>query len=169
MKLQFLISTILLFLGLGMGSEWKAMAESGRKETALETRIELGRGAIATIPLPYSQVPQPVHRIDPNQPVRIQLLNYSGLPLDYRLVADDIEPNRLAAGESILLSDFALPASISVQPTQARVNLKYDLTIDANRIILKLRRVSSVSPGDKAFDVQQSGDIYIHSQNSTFW
>ena len=185
MKLQSLSGAMLLVaIVLGMGVELEVVAEAAGKTAGEGTGTEVEKGAIAQRAdfafLEYrrlyanahrhnTQVPQPANRVDPTQPIQIQLLNYSGLPLHYSLVADEIEPRRLAAGDSVLLSDFSLPASISVQPTQARVNLKYDLAIEANRVILKLRRVSEVSPGDKAFDIQQSGDIYIHSQGRTFW
>jgi len=128
----------------------------------LATLVGVGSVAIANGQTPYTEIPQPVDRIDPSQPTQIQLHNHSGLPLEYSFIADEIEPRRLSAGDSITLSNFSLPASIVVNPTQARVNLKYDLVVVENTAILKLRRVSPVTPGNRAFDIQQTGSIYVY-------
>lgn len=103
---------------------------------------------------------QPVAQINPNLPTQVEIINQTGLPLEYGLTTDTVHP--LSPGSSTTLSEVPLPTNLLINPSVSNRSLKYDIAVADNVVTVKVRQVMSDSPGDGAINIKPDGGIYIY-------
>lgn len=112
---------------------------------------------------------QPAARVDLKRPIAIKLRNETDLTLNYDLTTNiNKKPEQLAAGEEAALSELPIPAYLLINPAPltsdtSEFNLKYEISVDENNVVLvKIRKVAPEIPGDSAFNLHETGAIYIY-------
>jgi hypothetical protein len=103
---------------------------------------------------------QPKAQINPNLPTQVEVINQTGLPLQYGLTTDTSHP--LSPGSSATLRDVPLPANLLINPTVSNRSLKYDIAVANNVVTVKIRQVMIDTPGDGAINIKPDGGIYIY-------
>ncbi|BAQ65025.1 hypothetical protein [Geminocystis sp. NIES-3709] len=133
--------------------------------------------AEAQTPTPETQLPladtfqpgfwQPVARVDTKQPITLTIINESGIILDYALTDASVEPMRLEKDAKTTMENFKPPAYIVIypdikEPNSSRINLKYFVEVTANNTIeLRVRKIDSISQGNRTFNLQNTGAIFL--------
>lgn len=103
---------------------------------------------------------QPIARIDPLQPVQVQILNQAGSLLEYGLTDPDAVEQQLpttTTGQTLITS---LPAFLTIN-TLERAALRYELTVQDNQVQVQVVRINDVV-GDRTLNIDDTGAIYIY-------
>jgi hypothetical protein len=100
----------------------------------------------------------PVARVNPEQPIRINLVNASGQAVDYVMVGYT-GFRRLAPGATAQLSGFPLPANININPIQTLTAINYVVTAKSNLVTVRL--LTSDFTGYRSMTIDQTGAIFI--------
>lgn len=103
---------------------------------------------------------QPVARIDPDQPVQVQILNQAGSLLVYGLTDPDAVELELPPTQIAQIPILSLPAFLTIN-TIERSALQYDLTVQDNQVTVQVTRINDVV-GDRTLNVDDTGAIYIY-------
>lgn len=103
---------------------------------------------------------QPVARVNPSQPVQMQLINRTDLPLDYMLTSAKVSQRLAPNGEiNIPVSDY--PAYLMVYPTVQRVNIQFKVTEKENMAVIEV--IPTVpSQSQLSVTIDQTGAIYTN-------
>ncbi len=102
---------------------------------------------------------QPVARFNPKQPVRVQVINQSGLALEY-IVTTATGFRQLAPGGSTSFTIAQVPATLNINPARDRVGIRYTVSSANNTVTITVARVSS--DGYRAIDFNEGGGIYVY-------
>jgi len=103
---------------------------------------------------------QPTARVNPDQPLQLEVINETNLPLQYGLTTDS--PEQIFPGSSAVMNSVSLPADVLIYPSVPELNLKYDVTAIDNIVLVKVRQVASDAPGDGSLVINRTGAIYIY-------
>jgi hypothetical protein len=111
---------------------------------------------------------QPVARVDLQRPVKIDLINQTGLILDYAITETKMEPIQIAPEANVTLNKVDTPIYIviypnSSNPNSSTISLKYHVTVnDDNVVKVKIRQISNISGGNRTLNLQETGAIYVY-------
>jgi serine/threonine-protein kinase len=103
---------------------------------------------------------QPTARVNPDQPLQLEVTNETNLPLQYGLTTDS--PEQILPGSSAVMNSVSLPADVLIYPSVPESGLKYDVTAIDNIVFVKVRQVASDAPGDGSLVINRTGAIYIY-------
>ncbi len=110
---------------------------------------------------------QPIARVDLSKPITLKIINDSGTALDYALTDTISEPSEIEVGATETIESLQPPSYIVIypdtkNPNSSRINLKYlvEVTPD-NTIELRVTQIDSVSQGNRTFNLQTTGAIFV--------
>ncbi|BAZ49322.1 hypothetical protein NIES4103_19340 [Nostoc sp. NIES-4103] len=103
---------------------------------------------------------QPVARINPHQPLQVEVINQTHIPLQYGLTTDSAKT--LLPGNVAEMSYISLPTDVLIYPSQQEASLRYHVTKVGNTTIVKVRQLASDTPGDGSLAINRTGAIYIY-------
>lgn len=136
------------------------------KRKMVATIVALASSSVAltsVVPTHVAAQPQPafapVARVEPTQPVRLQLINRSNQPVDFILVTQT-NSRRLAAGSTTQLSNFPLPAYLNINPIRDRTAVRYAVSAKSNTATIEI--FSADYGGNRSLNIDQTGGIYIY-------
>jgi hypothetical protein len=105
---------------------------------------------------------EPVARVDPSRPVKIQIVNKTNETIEY-IVGTQTGFRRLAPGQSSQLSGIALPVYLDINPIRDRALLRYQVSVPNSKTNQALVEVyGSSSGGQRSLNIDQTGAIYIY-------
>lgn len=124
---------------------------------------------------------QPVGRFDPKQPVKINLVNETGLTLDYDITnIESFTPAVIPSNESRLIENFSNDAYIMIYPdhtssmdTLSQV-LKFSVAVDSKTQEIPADNIATITVtktaaepdsrfyGHRTINFQKSGAIYFY-------
>ncbi|MBL1209324.1 hypothetical protein [Geminocystis sp. GBBB08] len=110
---------------------------------------------------------QPIARVDVTKPITLKIINDSGILLDYALTDSTLEPSSLGISETEILKHFQPPAYVVIYPgiktpNASRINLKYSVEVTSGNVIeLRVTQIDSVSQGNRTFNLQKTGAIFV--------
>jgi hypothetical protein len=104
---------------------------------------------------------QPVARVaSPKAPIEIQLINQTGLTLEYGLTdlgfTGKLPPRSSTVRKGVILPDFLL-----INAMEPLVRLNYNVTVNGNIVTVAIRQAGS-GAGDTTINLQQTGGIYVY-------
>lgn len=113
---------------------------------------------------------QPVERFNPNQAVTLQIVNQSGLALDYDITTlESPGPRTIAIGASERVREFGNSAYIMVYPVKADFTDKpFTLRFQAqvkpatNQVIVTVTKAEPSFLGHRTINLQNTGAIYFY-------
>ena len=137
--------------------------------------ISLGLGQ----PLPAETPPaqtfrpgfwQPVERFNPNQAVTLQIVNESGVALDYDITTLEAPaPRTIAIGASEMVRDFGNSAYIMVYPVNAdftdqpfTLRFQAEVKMATNQVIVTVTKAEPSFLGHRTINLQTTGAIYFY-------
>jgi hypothetical protein len=141
------------------------------KPRILSTLICLFIVGLVTTPVLKAQTPpastynpgdwQPVGRVaSPKAPIELQLVNKTGLMLEYGLTdlgfTGKLPPRSSTIRKGVILPDFLL-----INALEPLVRLNYDVTVNGNVVTVTIRQAGS-GAGDTTINLQQTGGIYVY-------
>ncbi len=103
---------------------------------------------------------QPVARIDPTQPVQVQIVNQAGSILVYGLTDPNAVERELPATQTAQTTIVTIPAFLTIN-TIERSALRYDLAVQDNQVQVQVVRINDVV-GDRTLNIDDTGAIYIY-------
>ncbi|UBF29281.1 hypothetical protein K9N68_16470 [Kovacikia minuta CCNUW1] len=104
---------------------------------------------------------QPVARVNPKLPIRVQLINRTSEAVDY-IVVTYTNSRRLAPGQTTQLSNFPLPAYFNINPNRDRIAIQYSVSVDQKNNTAIVEIFPSGLRGDHSLNIDQTGAIYIY-------
>ncbi len=135
--------------------------------------------ALPLTPMVYAQDPpaqtyqpgfwQPVARVELNRPITLNLINETGLEIDYAITNIDPDPIPVAANTTETLKNVNPELYIVVYPTSnnpnsSRISLNFKVEVTEDNVIniriLKLEEEER--EGDRSINLQKTGAIYIY-------
>ncbi len=103
---------------------------------------------------------QPVARVNPGKPIRLQIVNKSGAPIDYILVTKT-NSRRLESGQNAVLTGFSLPAYVNINPIRDRTAIRYQVRVDDKNNTAIVEVFASSSGGQRSLNIDETGGVYI--------
>lgn len=110
---------------------------------------------------------QPVARVDIAKPITLNIINDSGIILDYALTDSTLEPSAIPIDATETIKSIQPPSYIVIypdtkNPNASRINLKYSVNVTPDNVIeLRITQIDSVSQGNRTFNLQPTGAIFV--------
>lgn len=101
----------------------------------------------------------PVARVDPTQPIQLNLINKTDQPLEY-LMTTHTNARTLEAGKSVLLTSFQPPIFLNINFPDQAGTLKYQVSTEKNRITVEVVPIHQF--GDHTLNIADTGAIYLY-------
>lgn len=105
---------------------------------------------------------QPIARINPQKSYQVNLVNQTGIDLEYSSTTNEFPPRRLAAGNSAVLTQLPLPIYLLISPVDSRFNLKYNVSAANNVVTIKISQLPEDRPGSTTVNIQETGGIFVY-------
>ncbi|BFM39214.1 hypothetical protein [Synechocystis sp. LKSZ1] len=113
---------------------------------------------------------QPVARFNPNQAVTLQIINKSGVELDYDITTlESPAPHRIAIGASETVREFGNAAYIMVYPVNAdftdkpfTLSFQAEVKTATNQVIVTVTKAEPSFLGHRTINLQNTGAIYFY-------
>ncbi|MBD2503320.1 Spy/CpxP family protein refolding chaperone [Anabaena azotica] len=103
---------------------------------------------------------QPVARINPHQPLQLEVINQTNVPLQYGLTNDS--PKTLLPGNFAAMNYVALPSNVLIYPSRQEASLKYNVSKIGNTTIVQVRQIAGETPGDGSLTINRTGAVYVY-------
>lgn len=103
---------------------------------------------------------QPVARINPNQPVRVTILNQTGHNLETGLTTGKTN-TQIAPGGSFTINNVPVNSDIVINSIARAAVLDYRIDVQENQVNVTVKTAPGVA-GDNAINIQDTGAIYIY-------
>lgn len=104
---------------------------------------------------------QPVARVNPRQPIRVQLTNRTGIPVEY-ILTTQTGFRQLAPGQTAQLSGFSLPAYLNINPTRDRTIITYRISVNPETNTATVEIHPSPTAGLHSINIDGTGAIYVY-------
>ncbi len=111
---------------------------------------------------------QPVARIDINRPITINLINKTGLIIDYTITDIKMEPVSINPDQTIILNNvkpslYILVYPDSNNPDSSRIELKYEVQVTQENIVeVRIKTTEDSNNSNRTLNLQDTGGIYLY-------
>lgn len=113
---------------------------------------------------------QPVARVNPEKPISLNIINNTGIPLDYSFTNETLTPTVLEANDTAVIKSLNPEDSIYLviypdlnTPNASRISLKYSVEVTEDNVInLTISVIDEISKGNRTFNLQPTGAIFIY-------
>jgi hypothetical protein len=103
----------------------------------------------------------PLVRIDPSKPFKIEIVNQTGVPVNYSLTTNTFSPRQLPPQGSTTLTYLPLPTNLLISSVEPRIKLVYGLTSKDNVITVYVKQTANLSDVNRTLQVQNSGGVFV--------
>ncbi len=104
---------------------------------------------------------QPVDRVNPNNPITVNINNQSGIVIEYSLTTSPLGTRSLAENGNTQLTNLPIDSYIIVNPQSSSAPIQLSLMADNNIVNLTVQRSSDFS-GQSTVHLHSTGAIYIY-------
>lgn len=111
---------------------------------------------------------QPAARVELNRPITIQLINETGLAINYAVTNIDPTPVLIKAEETVTLDNVDPDLYIvlypdSSNPNSSIISLNYKIEVTAENVVkVMIKQAAEGEVGDRSINLQKTGAIYIY-------
>jgi serine/threonine-protein kinase len=102
---------------------------------------------------------QPVARVNPQESVNVNIVNQSGIAIEYSLTTGPMETRTVANGGETQLANLAKDSYIVINPQSTSSALKFQVTTDNNLVNVTVLPSSDFS-GESTVHIHPTGAIY---------
>lgn len=103
---------------------------------------------------------QPVARVNPEANIQVNIINQTGVSLDYSLTTGEIEIRRVAAGNTAELTNLPNDAYILINPETTQFSLKFEIQVTEDNLVNITVQQSADPSGESTVNIQSNGGIY---------
>lgn len=104
---------------------------------------------------------QPAARVNPDNPVTVNIINRSGVPIEYSLTTSPLGVQTLANDGNTQLADLPKDSYVIVNPQSTSSPLRFEITAENNLIKITVQPSSDFS-GESTIHLHPTGAIYIY-------
>ncbi len=110
---------------------------------------------------------QPVARVNPDHPIKVQLINQTEAVLEYSLTTNEAPPRQLSPGDQAFLTHLPRDAHLLIYPTHSStdqeltMSLKFEISVTKNVVTVKIRARGNGESPDRTIDINPTGAIYV--------
>lgn len=113
---------------------------------------------------------QPVARVDTSKPISLNIINQTEIPLDYSFTNEAPTPTVLKPNETTTIKSLNPEESLYLviypdlnAPNASRISLKYSVAVTEDNVInLTVSVIDEISKGNRTFNLQPTGAIFIY-------
>lgn len=113
---------------------------------------------------------QPVARVNLEKPISLNIINETGIFLDYSFTNQNLTPTVLKPDETATIRSLNPANSIYLviypdlnTPNASRISLKYSVEVTEDNVInLTISVIDEVSKGNRTFNLQPTGAIFVY-------
>lgn len=111
---------------------------------------------------------QPVARVAIDRPIEINLINETGVAVDYSLTDTEMEPVTIESAGTVPLKEIKPPLYIVIYPNSentdnSEVLLKYVVEVTQDNVVnVKIERTPDGNQSNRTFNLQKTGAIYLY-------
>ncbi|WP_413165060.1 hypothetical protein ACL6C3_02505 [Capilliphycus salinus ALCB114379] len=102
---------------------------------------------------------QPVARVNPNNPVTANIINQSGIPIEYSLTTSPLGTRTVANGSNTQLEDLEKDSYIIINAQSSSTPVQFEITTENNLVNVTVTRSSDLS-GESTVHLHPTGAIY---------
>jgi serine/threonine-protein kinase len=103
---------------------------------------------------------QPVARVNPEAAIQVNIINQTGVSLEYSLTTGEIEIRQVAAGQTAELTNLPKDAYILINPQASQFSIQLDIKVTEDNLV-NITVQPSVDPsGESTVNIQSNGGIY---------
>jgi serine/threonine-protein kinase len=103
---------------------------------------------------------QPVARVNPEAAIQVNIINQTGVSLDYSLTTGEIEIRQVATGETAKLTYLPEDAYILINPKASQFSIQFDIKVTEENIVNIIVQPSADPSGETTVNIQSNGGIY---------
>jgi serine/threonine-protein kinase len=103
---------------------------------------------------------QPVARVNPEANIQVNIINQTGVSLDYSLTTGEIEIRQVTAGNTAELTSLPEDAYILINPKASQFSIKFDIKVTGDNIVNINVQQSDDPSGESTVNIQPNGGIY---------
>lgn len=105
---------------------------------------------------------QPVARINPQKSYKVQIVNQSGVPLEYASTTNEFAPRSLKPGAMGTLTQLPLPVYLLISPVDPSFVVKCQVSASQNVVTVTVRQLSQGQAGNSTVNIQETGGIFVY-------
>jgi hypothetical protein len=105
---------------------------------------------------------QPVARITPGKPYQVQIINKTGIVLEYSSTTNEFPPRKLAPSATTTVNQLPASVYLLISPLNPRFNLKYTVSTRNNLVTVTVTQLPESSPGNTTVNIQETGGIFVY-------
>ncbi|MGY6530998.1 MAG: hypothetical protein ACXITR_13825 [Cyanobacterium sp.] len=113
---------------------------------------------------------QPVARVDTEKPISLNIINQTGIFLDYSFTNENLTPTVLRPDDTATIRSLNPGSSIYLviypdlnTPNASRINLRYSVEVSEDNVInLTISVIDEISRGNRTFNLQPTGAIFLY-------
>ncbi len=111
---------------------------------------------------------QPVARVDLDRPITINLINETGIMIDYAMTNIENEPVRIEPEQTTVLDNvqpslYMVVYPDSTDPDSSRIYLKYEVEVTEENIVeVRIKTTEDGIQSNRTFNLQDTGAIYLY-------
>lgn len=103
---------------------------------------------------------QPVARVNSEANIQVNIINQTGVSLDYSLTTGEIEIRQVAAGNTAQLTNLPEDAYILINPKASQFSLQFEINVTEESIVNITVQQSADPSGESTVNIQSNGGIY---------
>lgn len=103
---------------------------------------------------------QPVARVNPEANIQVNIINQTGVSLDYSLTTEDFKSQQVPVGETAELTNLPQDAYILINPQTSQVSIKFNIEVTGDNIVNINVQQSDDPSGESTVNIQPNGGIY---------
>jgi serine/threonine-protein kinase len=101
-----------------------------------------------------------VARVNPEAAIQVNIINQTGVSLDYSLTTGEIEIRQVATGETAKLTYLPEDAYILINPKASQFSIQFDIKVTEENIVNIIVQPSADPSGETTVNIQSNGGIY---------
>ncbi|MBE9221366.1 hypothetical protein IQ215_01525 [Cyanobacterium stanieri LEGE 03274] len=113
---------------------------------------------------------QPVARVNMEKPISLNIINKTGVFLDYSFTDETLTPTVLRPDDTATIRSLNPENSIYLviypdmnNPNASRMSLKYSVEVTEDNVInLTVSVIEEISKGNRTFNLQPTGAIFLY-------
>jgi hypothetical protein len=103
---------------------------------------------------------QPVARVNSEANIQVNIINQTGVSLDYSLTTGEIEIRQVAAGQTATLTNLPKDAYILINPQASQFSIQFEIEVTEDNLVNIIVQPSADPSGESTVNIQSNGGIY---------
>lgn len=103
---------------------------------------------------------QPVGRVNPDATIQVNIINQTGVSLDYSLTTGEIGTGQISRGKTAELTNLPKDAYLVINPRTSQLSVQFDIQVIGDNLVNITVQQSADPSGESTVNIQPNGGIY---------